>query len=332
MQYDARESELKAENAEKLALATDAQAKKEAELHRNRIILIAVGIGFVIMIILAFVIYRSLQENKKAKAIIEQQKAIVDEKNKSIHDSITYARRLQEAIIPDEQTIRESFDDFFILYLPKDIVAGDFYWYEKTNNHIFLAAADCTGHGVPGAFVSVVCSNALNRAVNEYKLTDPGKILDKTKELVLETFKKSHQNVADGMDISLCAWEANGSRLKMKWAGAQNSLYILRGKELITIAADKQPVGKWDIEKPFTTHSIELQTGDKIILATDGFADQFGGPRGKKIKHTQFMELLKETAELSSSAQHDRLLRFFSEWRGELEQVDDVTVIGIKIC
>jgi tetratricopeptide (TPR) repeat protein len=331
VEYEARESELKAENAQKLAVAAEDNAKSEAELGRNRIILIAVGIGFVIMIILSFVIYRSLRENKKAKATIELQKAIVEEKNKSIHDSITYARRLQEAIIPDELTIKESFDDFFILYLPKDIVAGDFYWYEKTNGHIFLAAADCTGHGVPGAFVSVVCSNALNRAVNEYKLSDPGKILDKTKELVLETFKKSHQNVADGMDISLCAWEAGGSRRNLKWAGAQNSLYVLRGPEIITFQADKQPVGKWDMEKPFTTHTVELQAGDKIILATDGFADQFGGPRGKKIKHTQFMELLMSTSGLSNKEQHDRLLTFFNEWRGDLEQVDDVTVIGLKV-
>lgn len=331
VEYAAKESELKAENAEKLAEAYEQEMKKEEELSRNRMILVFATIALILVGVFAIFIYISLRENKKARLTIEHQKAIVDEKNKAIHDSITYARRLQEAIIPDAETIHESFDDFFILYLPKDIVAGDFYWYEKTDTHIFLAVADCTGHGVPGAFVSVVCSNALNRAVNEYRLTEPGKILDKTKELVLETFKKSHQNVADGMDISLCAWEVDSGKQKLQWAGAHNSLYILRGSELITVAADKQPVGKWELNAPFTTHALSLQSGDELFLITDGYSDQFGGPKGKKIKHKQFMQLVAGMGGLSSGKQREKLATFFMEWKGSLEQVDDVTVIGLKV-
>lgn len=332
VEYSARESELKADNAEKIAVVKAQEARSEKELEKNQIILVIVVIGFIIMGVLAFFIFRSLQLNKKAKDIIEQQKVLVEEKNKSIHDSITYARRLQDAIIPDEQTIRESFEDFFILYLPKDIVAGDFYWYEKTQTHIFLAAADCTGHGVPGALVSVVCSNALNRAVNEHKLTDPGKILDKTKELVLETFRKSHQDVHDGMDISLCAWplERRGRR-EFMWAGAQNSLIILSGGEIRTIAADKQPVGKWELNQPFKTHTVQLAEDDEIFLITDGYADQFGGERGKKIKYRKFVDLLRESSSLTTKQQHEKLLQFFNEWKGNEEQVDDVTVIGLRV-
>lgn len=332
VEYAAKESELKAENASKLAEAHEMEVKKEEELRKNKLILIGAVVALLLMVVFAVFIYRSLQENKKARKIIEHQKAIVDEKNKAIHDSITYAKRLQQAIVPDEQTIRESLKDFFILYLPKDIVAGDFYWYEKTATHIFLAAADCTGHGVPGAFVSVVCSNALNRAVNEFRLTEPGKILDKTKQLVLETFEKSHQNVADGMDISLCAWETgNSDRRKLKWAGAQNNLYILRGTEMIVVAADKQPVGKWETNVPFTTHDVELHLGDEIILLTDGYADQFGGEKGKKIKNKQFLKLLLDANNLTTAQQRANLLSFFNDWKGELEQVDDVTVIGIRV-
>lgn len=339
VEYAAKENELKADNAEKLAEVKAQEARSEEQLRKNKIILLVVVVGFVMLGVLAVFIFRSLQQNKKARKIIEVQKAeverqksIVDEKNKSIHDSITYARRLQEAIIPDEETIRESFREFFILYLPKDIVAGDFYWYERTATNVFIAAADCTGHGVPGALVSVVCSNALNRAVNEYLLTDPGIILDKTRELVLETFKKTHHNVQDGMDISLSVWPLQpGEETTIQWAGAQNPLWILRNHELIAFKPDKQPVGKWDNQVPFTSHTIQLHNGDEVFLFTDGYADQFGGPDSKKIKYKKLQELIMQSAGMSSSDQRELLLNFFTEWKGELEQVDDVTIIGLRV-
>lgn len=342
VEYAAKEGNLKAENAAKLAEAEAEEAVKDEQLNKNRIVLSVVIVAFCLLGVLAFFIYRSLRANKKAKLIIEHQKAIVDEKNKSIHDSITYARRLQDAIIPDESEISKSFRDFFILYLPKDIVAGDFYWHEKTDTHIFLAAADCTGHGVPGALVSVVCSNALNRAIHEYHLREPGEILDKTRELVIETFRKSHHNVQDGMDISLTAWPLNwNDKVSIRWAGAQNPLWIVRkgppGQSaaqagiIMSINGNKQPVGKWDVQSPFTTHTVELEKGDLVILLTDGYADQFGGPAGKKIKYRKLEELIVDSSNLSMEAQRERLNEFFINWRGDLDQVDDVTIIGLRV-
>lgn len=344
VEYEAKESELKADNAESIAIVKAQEAIKEKELKNNRFILMIVGVAFVLLGILAFFIFRSLQATRKARAIIELQKSeverqknLVDEKNKSIHDSITYARRLQDAIIPDEETIHESFEKMFILYLPKDIVAGDFYWYERTSTHIFFAAADCTGHGVPGALVSVVCSNALNRAVNEYGLSDPGKILDKSKELILDTFRKSHQLVHDGMDISLLAVACKKGEIvdlekaEVKWAGAHNPLWILRDGNIIATSPDKQPVGKWEIEKPFTTHILSLQKGDQVFLITDGFADQFGGAKGKKMKYRKLQEMLIAGCGMSAQSQCDALRSAFYEWMGDLEQVDDVTIISVRV-
>jgi serine phosphatase RsbU (regulator of sigma subunit) len=271
----------------------------------------------------------------KQKIEVETQKHIVEEKNKEITDSINYAKRIQEAILPGDSEFKLSLPQSFILYKPKDIVAGDFYWLEKVNDLIIFAVADCTGHGVPGAMVSVVCHNALNRAVNEFKLTDPGKILDKTRQLVVETFENdSAQNktvgtIRDGMDISLCV--LNESTNELIFSGANNSLFLIREKELIETLADKQPIGKYADEKPFTSNKINLQKGDILYLYTDGYADQFGGSNGKKFKYKQLKELLIKNANLPLAQQASILDQAFESWKGNLEQVDDVCMMGVLI-
>ncbi len=317
--------------------------KKEAENRllktegeKQRVITIGISIGLVMVVGLLFFIFRSYKQKQKANVLlgkqnneIREKKAIIEEKQKEILDSITYAKRLQEAILPPIDLVNKYFESVFIYYQPKDIVAGDFYWMEHKNDYTFIAAADCTGHGVPGAMVSVVCSNALNRAVLEFNITEPGKILDKTRDLVLETFSKSDKDVKDGMDISLLS--INNKTKEVKWAGANNPLWYLEEGKMIEITADKQPIGKTDEPKPFTTHILNLNKNSSVFLFTDGFADQFGGPKGKKFKYKEFQSILVKNASLSSDELCEKLKSAFSQWKGALEQVDDVCIIGIKI-
>lgn len=303
--------------------------------------------GCIVILVIAFYIFSRFRLSQKQKKIIEQQKLMVDQKQLEITDSIKYAKRLQEAILPPMKLVKKYFPESFILYKPKDIVAGDFYWMESFNQTtksdgkiskiVLFACADCTGHGVPGAMVSVVCSNAMNRAVKEFGITDPGKILDKVRELVIETFEKSESEVNDGMDISFCAFtlpaigELNGGILH--WSGANNPLWIIKNNsmEIMDIKPNKQPIGRYKDPKPFTTHSIELSKGDCIYISTDGYADQFGGSKGKKFKYANLLKLLKEISPISMNQQVEKLNQNFESWQGQLEQVDDVCIIGIRV-
>jgi serine phosphatase RsbU (regulator of sigma subunit) len=297
--------------------------------------------GLIFMGALAFFIFRGLKESRRKNKIIseqkqevEEQKFIIEEKNKEIIDSIHYAKNLQNAILPSKKTLDEAFENYFLFYQPKDIVAGDFYFLEKVKNDqqqscIIAAAADSTGHGVPGAMVSVVCANALNRCVNEFGLTIPGEILDHTAQLIENTFGKSEREVRDGMDISLICYLPDSK--KLYWSGANNPLWLIRNGALMEIKPDKQPVGKFELRQAFNTHELQLQSGDEIIMVTDGFADQFGGPGGKKFKNKQLQKLLLELNALSGIEKEQNLQQAFVAWKGSLEQVDDVTLFGFKV-
>ena len=275
------------------------------------------------------------EEIEKSKTIVELQNHELEEKNHEIIQSITYAKRLQEAILPQQSFIDKFLSDYFILYMPKDIVAGDFYWFEtlEINNQklLFYAAADCTGHGVPGAMVSVVCSSALNRALLEFNITDTGKILDKVREIVIETFQKSKEEVKDGMDISLCS--LNVESRELFWSGANNPLWIIRSntKELEAFKPDKQPIGKSENPTPFFTNHILLEKGDCIYIFTDGYQDQFGGEKGKKFMAAKMKELFINNFESSMSMQKEIAFNAIQNWKGPLEQVDDICVWGVKI-
>src|SRR6185312_2538445 len=327
----------------KEAIAKGEQDKKDAvtiaDKRRQQIIMGSVSTGLLLVLIFSFLLFSRYRVAQKQKTIIEEQKLVVEEKNKEVLDSITYAKRLQDAILPPLSLIGQYFPDSLILYKPKDIVAGDFYWVQPLPDSILVAACDCTGHGVPGAMVSVVCSNALNRAVKEFKITEPGKILDKVRELVLETYEKSEGDIKDGMDISLLAIsrQLSANSYEIQWAGAYNSLWYTENGEMKEIAADKQPIGKTDNPKPFTTHTITLNPPSEgreagvLYLFTDGFADQFGGPKGKKYKYKQLEGKLLAISGQPVAEQKNMLEKELDNWKGALEQVDDVLIIGIRV-
>lgn len=309
-------------------------AIEKQEKEKQQILTIATAGSLGLVVIFLIFVFNRLRVTKKQKLVIEEQKEIVEiahheleEKNQEIMDSITYAKRIQSAILPPDKVVKEYLQDSFILYKPKDIVAGDFYWMEQKNGKVLFAAADCTGHGVPGAMVSVVCNNALNRSVREHGLTDPGEILDKSREIVIQEFEKSDEEVKDGMDIALCSLEKN----ILQYAGAHNPLWIIRKGEVLETKANKQPIGKFDNKEPYTTHSFELQKGDSIYIFSDGYVDQFGGEKRKKFKVKAFRALLLSIQDKSMEEQKIIIDEVFDAWKGELEQIDDVCVIGVRI-
>ncbi len=314
------------------------QAVSNAEITAQKKLTTYAILALIVLSGLILFVFRSYNEKRKANSIISKQKEIVEHKQKEIVDSINYAKYIQNALLPDEKVISEI--NSFILFKPKDIVSGDFYWiYENKNNtlnhsEIYVAAADCTGHGVPGALVSVLGNNGLNSCVKEYGITETHLILDKLSELVEETFEKSENQLKDGMDISLVKIirDQNSNKVHIQWSGANNPIWIInQNKEWIEIKANKQPIGKYADKKPFDKHDLVLEKGDRVYLFTDGFADQFGGPKGKKYKYKQLSDLLTSTVHLDLITQKEELTKNFSNWIGELEQVDDICIIGISL-
>jgi serine phosphatase RsbU (regulator of sigma subunit) len=303
--------------------------------------LVIIGIAFIFLFYYNRRTRKLFSLIKKQKAEVEVQKEIIEAKNKEVTDSITYARYIQGSMLPSEKSMNALFKENFVLYKPKDIVAGDFYWTESIDNKTFLLVGDCTGHGVPGAMVSIVACNAINRAVKEFRLTDPALIFDKVNELMQETFSKSDYEVKDGMDAALCVIDYNSMKLHI--AAAYNPVWIVSPPAIKTdlweeswslsqITADKQPIGKFEEEVvPFQLKTIGIQKGEMIYLFTDGYADQFGGPKGKKFKYKQFQEVLTKVAPLAAQEQKTILDNTIENWRGKLDQVDDICVIGIRI-
>ncbi|MEX1003385.1 MAG: two-component regulator propeller domain-containing protein [Crocinitomicaceae bacterium] len=294
-----------------------------------------------IALILFFIRLRTkklLQNKRQLESIVSvrttevvRQKELVERKNKEITDSITYAQRIQNAILPSKNLIEHHLNDSFFIYQPKDIVAGDFYWLEidAAGDTILLAAADCTGHGVPGAMVSVVCNNALNRSVREFHLKSPAAILNKVRELVIETFQTTETEVKDGMDIALLS--LNKKTKELRYAGANNDLYLIRDGQLIIYPSDNMPVGRYVAEREFKEQLIPYQSGDTFYIFTDGYVDQFGGPKGKKFKYAAFRELLLDIHSKPMQEQSKILIDTIIDWMGSLEQVDDVCVIGVRL-
>ncbi|HRG01098.1 MAG TPA: two-component regulator propeller domain-containing protein [Bacteroidia bacterium] len=279
------------------------------------------------------------EEKEKVESInkeVIQQKTIIEHKNIEITDSIKYAKNIQEALLPSLNEIDKLFANSFVLYMPKDIVSGDFYWFAKNGNTRFIAAVDCTGHGVPGAFMSIVGNTLLNEIVNEKKITVPGDILLELHKGVKIALNQNAMEFErrDGMDITLCAF-TDGSN-EVQYAGANRPLWIYRkdrNYELEIIKATKFPIGGLELEEArvYQNHIVQLNNGDCLYLFSDGYADQFGGPKGKKFMLTNLQKVLLENIEHPMEVQKQKLMEAFMDWKSDAEQIDDVLVIGIRI-
>lgn len=277
--------------------------------------------------------YEIMEEEvaKRTQEIVEQ-KEVIEEKNKHIMDSIHYAKRIQDATLPDLKLMNHYLKESFILFKPKDIVSGDFYWIEKKGDEILFAVVDCTGHGVPGAFLSLIGYNSLNKIVNELNIIKPSEILEELNQSVYKTLQNNleYNHIQDGMDMSICS--LNTKTNVLQFAGAYNPLYIVSNNTITEIKGDKISIGSGEgnLQNKFQNNVVQLNKNDCIYLFSDGYADQFGGPKGKKFKYSRFKELLIEMNKLEMSEQGENLDKTITTWQGNLEQIDDVCVIGVK--
>jgi serine phosphatase RsbU (regulator of sigma subunit) len=348
-----------------------------SEVNRTRTVIVA---GFLLVMVLTLLVIRGYNQKRKAYALLEvQNKQImrqkeeieanrdeisyqrdkIEQQRNEITDSIRYSKRIQTAVMPPENLIQCLLPSHFVLFRPKDIVSGDFYWVQSSGNKVMWAAVDCTGHGVPGALMSIIGYNGLNRAVKEYRLEHPGDILDKLNQLVAETFRQDNQNgrepgqdetgIRDGMDIALCSIDFTSKTLE--YAGANNPLYIVRestmpfsvngemlnpdleqgGTALFEIKASRRPIGSYSGSENFNNNELQLLEGDAIYSFSDGFADQFGGPKGKKFMARQLKALFMEAHSLPMAQRCSFIEARFLEWKEHYEQIDDVLIFGVEV-
>jgi len=313
--------------------------KKDLESKNKQIAIYAALGGCVLLLGLLFFIFRGYKNKEKTNlaleeknSIITEKSRIVEEQHKDITDSIKYAERIQTAILPPDKLWKQILPESFVFYKPKDILSGDFYWIEETKTHIYIAAADCTGHGVPGALVSIVNYNLLNKAVLEMELTDPAKILDQVNIWLTQALHQSYNeaSVRDGMDVALCV--INKKTKLMQFAGAFNSGYVIKDHAISELVADKKPVGAFieDDITLFTSKEYQLTGNEAIYLFTDGMADQFGGPKGKKYKYKNLQNLFLSNQSNNFDTQKQEIQKAFTQWKADYEQTDDVLVIGFK--
>ncbi len=306
--------------------------EKELDSARNQRNLLLIGALLLIVGLVTFFGYRTrrnLFAQRLANEQITNQKLIIEEKNDEIISSFTYAKRIQNAILPPSDYGYTLFQEYFVLYKPKDIVSGDFYWFDEVGPYTYAAVADCTGHGVPGAMVSVVGHNGLNKVLHEQNKIQPNDILDALNDFVTDTFSKGQDELKDGMDISLIMVDKANS--KLYFSGANNPLWIIRDDEMMVYKADKQPIGVYEKRVPFSVNEIDLEIGDQVLLFSDGYADQFGGPKGKKFKYKSLKQLMLKIHNDPLKDQVAALDEVFESWKGGLEQVDDVCVFSYRV-
>ncbi|MFH2096373.1 MAG: SpoIIE family protein phosphatase, partial [Bacteroidota bacterium] len=282
------------------------------------------------------------QEVVEQKEEIQEQKETIETILDDLNDSISYAKQIQEAILPPEEVLKENFDDSFILFKPRNVVSGDFYWATRVKEWLVFTVADCTGHGVPGAFMSMLGISFLNEIVRNKEITRAGEILDHLINSVIEALKQKDSLIAmdmrpdhkiavkDGMDIVLCVYNTETGMLQ--FSGANNPLFIVKNNgELVEIKPDKQPVAIHIEMHPFTNNEVSLEKGDRLYLITDGYQDQFGGEKNKKYKIVNLKQKFTENYRLPMNEQLDSLHNTFESWKGDLEQIDDVTIMGVRI-
>jgi tetratricopeptide (TPR) repeat protein len=359
-EYEKKTALLKAEQEKERALATAKLRQRETQRNLS---LLALGIALIGLATFA-ILYRKIRQQRdliqkqsdeiqqknlaleqynaelkstnqaleESNRIIQQQAKTLSEKNEEILDSIRYAERIQRAILPSAEKWQRLLPESFLLYKPRDIVAGDFYWLEETEQYIFLGVADATGHGVPGAFVSIVCANALHKAVLEEGLESPAEILWRVREVVVSQLTQTGEKVKDGMDIALIRF-AKGDRCRAVFAGANRPLWIVSAEGLLEVAGTRQPIGYVEEPKPF--EEVELILGSRapamVYAFTDGIVDQMGGPKGRKLLPKGLREWLLSLWNQPVAEQTERLTALFETWRGERRQIDDATIVGVRI-
>ncbi|MBL7934970.1 MAG: SpoIIE family protein phosphatase [Bacteroidia bacterium] len=334
------EAKYESEKKEKeIELLGEKQKLNEAENHKKKIYLSIALFGIIILAFVLVILYRNNVLKQKTNSNLEafnkeinHQKELVEVKNKEIVDSINYAKRIQQSILTSENYFRSHTRDFFILFKPKDIVSGDFYWALNHENKFIVMTADCTGHGVPGAMMSMMGVNFLNEIVNEKGISSPAEILNLLRNDIIKTLNPEGSLIEtkDGMDCCLCSFDYR--QMKLIYSNANNNFYIIRNNQLIVSKSNKMPVGAGhNANQLFEEYVIDIQKDDLVITLTDGFADQFGGSKGKKFKYKQLEELLYTNAHLPLNEIKEILNHTIETWKGNLEQVDDICVIGIKI-
>lgn len=321
------------------------EAKNESEKSKQQIelltrksdtrewFLIVIIVVFITLVFLVVMLYKRNRFRKETNKETALQSRLIEEKNQSITDSINYASRIQDAVVPSIEQLTRNFKDAFVLSRPKDIVSGDFWWCSEHNGEFFLAGADSTGHGVPGGFMSMLGSVFLFEIITERKVFSPAEILNQLRDKVISALNRSggqNSGLKDGMDMVMCSFTSD--RKKLHFACAMNPLWVIRKNTIIEYRANKFPVGEYvgDV-LPFTLLEHDCEDGDMIYIFSDGYADQFGGPNGKKLKYKQLRDTLCEVASLNCQDQQRILNDRFLEWKGSHEQVDDVLVIGIRI-
>jgi serine phosphatase RsbU (regulator of sigma subunit) len=299
----------------------------KSELGKKKILIYAGAIVLLFLLGMMFFIYRSNRQKNKANKLLATQKVIIEEKQKEILDSIHYAKRIQDGLFEHRELLQANIKENFILFQPKDIVSGDFYWAFRKGDLFYLAVCDSTGHGVPGAFMSLLNINFLNEAINEKALIQPNEIFDYVRERLIRSISKEGQ--MDGFDGILLCLDQKTNRLT--YAAANNAPLLISQGIIAEQRKDKMPVGKGEIMDSFQLFTLDWKAGDMLYLYTDGYADQFGGPAGKKFKYKQLAALLLQNSQLQLDIQAELLHRIFIEWKGNLEQVDDVCIIGIRL-
>jgi len=334
-EYEKQQAISEAEHQKELAIADE-------EKKRQKIVTYSIASGLLLVIAFAIFIFNRLRITRRQKQIIEHQKKIVDQKNKHITDSINYAKRIQDSILPSKEELSTCFSDYFIFFRPREIVSGDFYWLstpslshpklggEPERQGVILAIADCTGHGVPGAFMSMIGNTLLNEIVNEKNIYQPNEILNHLNEGIVNALHQESRSQDDGMDISVCLFDKEKN--KITFAGANHSMYIIENNSLHEIKGDIYSIGSMFGKKNFSfaQQEINLSKNSSIYFSTDGFADQVGGANGKKLLVKQLEKILLSVASLEIKEQEEKIKKTFEEWKGNYSQLDDVLLAGIK--
>ena len=329
-------SPIRNSKGETVAIVQADQRFDEFLVEAQKEIFINIGISIAFAVVLLFFLIRSmrtiLSKEEELTANLIQSKLALEQKNQDTLDSIIYAKKIQDAILPLHSKMKQWLPESFIFHIPRDIVSGDFYWFKKVGNRIYIACVDCTGHGVPGAFMSMIGTILLDDIIEKKRITEADEILNELHQSVVHALKQNKRSKAsqDGMDIALCIIDE--SKEKMQFAGAFRPLIQIRDKHLSRIKSDSAPIGGFRGEAPhFSKHEIDIKKGDCFYIYTDGYADQFGGEYNKKYMTRRFRQFLLKIHKEDCEIQRELLQQEFDQWKSSSEQVDDVLVIGFRV-